>query len=63
MNIFIIILLFALYVLADYFWLDQQSKRWHWFKNMKPLQKILVVSVIIVVLVLAYIGADMEYFS
>ncbi|QOR67123.1 hypothetical protein IM538_02925 [Cytobacillus suaedae] len=63
MNLFIIILLFAGYVVADYFWIDQQSKRWSWFKNMKPVQKMLVVSAILVVLVLTYLGADMEYFS
>ncbi|UOE74709.1 hypothetical protein [Parageobacillus thermoglucosidasius] len=59
MSSFIIVLIIALAVLADFFWLDIDGKRWGWMKNWSKIQKIVFF---IIISLAMYFGLSTEYF-
>ncbi|MEH7386409.1 hypothetical protein V7147_13530 [Bacillus sp. JJ1521] len=63
MSPFIALFILVLAVLADYFWLDVDKKRWGWMKNWSKQNKVLFFSGFTVVTVLIYFGLSIKYFN
>ncbi|SFJ87556.1 hypothetical protein SAMN04488574_13215 [Bacillus sp. 71mf] len=63
MIIFWYLLLIILAVLADYYWLDMDSKRWGWFKKGSKKQKAIFFTLVLLVTFIGYILIDIEYFK
>ncbi|MFI8708423.1 hypothetical protein ACIGHG_15325 [Bacillus sp. NPDC077411] len=61
--IFWYFLLILLAVLADYYWLDMDSKRWGWFKKTSKKQKAIFFTFVLLLTFIVYILIDIEYFK
>jgi hypothetical protein len=62
MSSFIIVLIIALAVLVDFFWLDVDRKRWDWMRSWSKIQKIIFFGFFIVISLAIYFGLSTEYF-
>ncbi|MFC4182514.1 hypothetical protein [Saccharococcus thermophilus] len=62
MSSFIIVLIIALAVLVDFFWLDIDGKRWGWMKSWSKIQKIIFFVFFIIISLAMYFGLSTEYF-
>ena len=61
MDAFVVFLLIILTVIADFFWLDSDRKRWGWMKNWSNLNKVIFFSGFIIVSSLIYLGLSTNY--
>ncbi|MBA2174923.1 hypothetical protein H0266_08470 [Halobacillus locisalis] len=61
MGAFVALVIIALTVVVDFFWLDTKRKRWAWMENWTKALKGLFFSGFILVSILIYVGLSLEY--
>ncbi|EEM02136.1 hypothetical protein bmyco0002_55130 [Bacillus pseudomycoides] len=49
--------------MVDYFWLEDESKRWGWFKNRSKKQKTIFFTLVLLLTFIGYILLDAKYFK
>lgn len=61
MGVFAVFLLIIFTVIADFYWLDTDRKRWGWMKSWSNLKKVTFFSGFIIVSSLIYLGLSIKY--
>ncbi|MGM9988000.1 MAG: hypothetical protein ACI35O_12335 [Bacillaceae bacterium] len=62
MSWIVVLLIVLLAAVADYYWLDQESKRWNWFKNLSIKSRIAITSGFLILSVVVYLVMGKNYF-
>ncbi len=62
MSSIMALVILALALLVDYFYIDRDKRRWGWLKNRSKHSKCLILTMFVVVLFFIYLGISSEYF-